>query len=66
MRQTRTEITVKDFEKVFGKPAARYLVAGDVVLVYRQNLLLHVAPALPIPANTGPHRYVPPKRHRIT
>jgi hypothetical protein len=62
--QTRTQITVKDFEKVFGKPAARYLVAGEVVLVYRQNLLLHVAPALPIPANTGPHRYVPPKRHR--
>jgi hypothetical protein len=55
--ETRTQITVRDFEKVFGKPAARYLVAGDVILVYRQNLLLHVAAALPIPTGDGPHRF---------
>jgi hypothetical protein len=61
--EIRTQITVKDFEKVFGKPVARYPVAGHIVLVYRQNLLLNVAPALPIPANTGPHHFLP-REHR--
>jgi hypothetical protein len=62
VRQGRTMITVRDFEKVFGKPAASYQVAGEIVMVYRQNLLLHVGAALPIPPDNGPHPYV---KHNI-
>jgi hypothetical protein len=53
-KEGRTMITVKDFERVFGKPAASYQVAGEIVMVYHQNLLLHVAAALPIPPARAP------------
>lgn len=61
--QGRTLITVANFEKALGKPAAIYHVAGQFVMIYHKNLLLQVAPALPIPAANHPYHYPPRHRH---
>ncbi len=62
--QGRTLITVGDFEKVLGKPAAIYHVAGQFVMIYHKNVLLQVAPALPIPVGNQPNHNPPrPRRH---
>ena len=39
--------TVTLFEKYFHRPAAIYHVAGHVILIYRTNLLTHLAPGQP-------------------
>jgi hypothetical protein len=43
-------------EPYFGRPVAIHRVAGQIVLIYRGNLLRHVAPALPPPAPRLPGR----------
>jgi hypothetical protein len=39
--------TVTQFEKYFPRPVAKYHVAGRVILIYRTNLLTHLAPGQP-------------------